>query len=334
MNIPVFLIVLLTFISGNTLANHRAAQHSNKLIHILEGQSGPKGLALSSIIGNRCNRYMRPGDEGNCKKAVNKMIDLLDYDIIFSNDLDQNWKPKSFVFVAFKKNFLQLMRSPKTTEYLNDLNQQLYKFLVHEKEKINIWNITKEHYKTDFQAALVIATLFQDTSIQKLHLAYLEKSQIQGDRNFLSNKELLGRVIDTINLVLDASDNQFQEIFYPNHIAKYLNRNIYHFYVPLFLSMSLKNNGTPNYFSYAAALMLTLTYEFVSSSQDYRYLLKDPERIDTYSQAGFWKLKDIYAGHCGSHLGSTGINCSIDFNTLRERFARSTKDGVSLLLGH
>lgn len=261
------------------------------------------------------------------------MIELLDFDMIitdhhFAPTGSESWRPGSFVFVAFKKNLLTLMSQEVTSRYLQDLNQRLYDYIVHGKSRPNIWAITKNFFKTDYMAAMVMASLFQDTSPAKLHLAWIERSGTKGNAFFISNKELLDRVIDTINLVLDSSEDNYRALFYPKQIQKNLNRNIYHFYVPLFLSKDLyKSARLKKEYAYTAALLLTLTYEFITSSNDYRYLYADPKTLTSRH-----KMKDIFGGYSGSNIGVRGMSFFKSFQVIRESFLRSTEDGVKLLL--
>lgn len=336
-----FVFLSFLVLSFPLLANTCAAQRrSNGLLRFVAEQQGVKNLALTSVIGKRCDRYMQPVDQGPCREAVRKMLQILDYDVIFFHDkvrtphvdAKDTWAPSSFVFVAFKQNLIFLLNNPQTAVYLNDLNQQLYRYISHQAARPNIWGITETHFKTNYMTALTMATVFQDTSIMKLHLAYLDKIGARGSASFQSNKELLSRVIDTINFILDSSEDNYRELFYPEEIVKNLNRNIYHFYVPLFLAMSLEKEGVRKDHAYAASLMLTLTYEFMTSVKDYRYLYADPERVDPNRHISM--LKDIFGGYCGSNYGVRGGNFNKNFEVIRESFARSTADSVELLLRH
>lgn len=329
--ILLFFILIFSFATQAT-SKDSAQRRSNALLRFLVEQESIRDLGLYSVIGTRCSRYLSRDEAELCKKAVKRMVQNLDYDIIISDDKmnkrsRDSWTPSSFVFVAFKKNLITLLNSPKTAVYLNDLNQKLYKYLLDEKAQLNIWDVTKAHYKDDYLTSLVIAALFQDTSIMKLHLAYLERAQTRGTSSFYSNKELLGRVIDTINLILDSSEEHYRELFYPEEIQRNLNRNIYHFYVPLFLAKSLEKEGFSKKMSASAALMLTLSYEFLTSSRDYRYLYADPSVITLTS-----KIKDIYGGHCGANIGVHGMKFFKNFEAIRATFERSTEDAVALLL--
>lgn len=325
---------LLIFISTAHAGIDIAQRRSNGLLQFIASQEGLRDVALSTIIVNRCNRYMSYSDRRPCKEAVKKMIELLDYDIIISDKRipapkNNNWTPSSFVFVAFKTNLISLLNHPRTASYLKDLNQQLYDFLTGAKSELHIWDLTLKHFKSPYMTAMVMATLFQDTSVKKLHLAYLERSAVRGNTLYNSNKEMVSRVIDTINLILDVSDDNYRKIFYPKEIVAHVNRNIYHFYVPLFLSMSLNREGISPQFSYTAPLMLTLSYEFITSSNDYRYILQDPEIITSLG-----KVRDIFGGYCGANIGIRGMRFNKSFEIIKESFARSTEDSVELLLRH
>lgn len=324
------IVVLLSAFDAHSEVDTVAVSRSNGLIRFIAEQRGLRNIALGSIIKNRCNRYMDRSETGPCKDAVSKMIGILDFDMILTDDKTNprgSWNPRNFVFVAFKTNLIQLLSNPKTNHYLYDLNQELYKYLVGEKETLNVWNITRAHYQSDYMTAMVLAALFQDTSMMKLHLAYLERAQTQGNMNFHSNKELLSRVIDTINLILDVSEENYRKIFYPADVEKNLNRNIYHFYVPLFLAKALKREGIETNLASNAALMLTLSYEFVTTANDYRYLYSDPETVTSLH-----KIKDIYGGHTGSSIGVKSMNFYKNFEVIRASFERSTEDAVRLLL--
>lgn len=335
------LISFLIIFSSSLFAHTDSAlRRSNGLLRFIAESRGLRDFGLGTVIGTRCSRYLPAEKKRPCKDAVKKMIAILDYDVIFSDDKtppsptsptapDETWTPSSFVFVAFKQNLIALLSQPKTAVYLNDLNQQLYKYLTGEKSKLNVWDVTKTHYVSDYSSSMVIATLFQDTSTMKLHLAYLERARTTGNVSFQSNKELLSRVIDTINLILDASEEHYRELFYPEEIQKDLNRNIYHFYVPFYLAKALESAGSTKEDAYNASLMLNVAYEFVTQSKDYRYLFSDPETITTAHT-----IKDIYGGYCGSNMGVRGMNFMKNFESVRATFERSTADAVEMLIRH
>ena len=328
-----FLLLSLLLISGSLLAApHATDGRSNGLLRFIAQQHGLRDYALQSLLQKRCDRYLHGKEEDTCKLAVKKMVKLLDYDIIIPEKKappTDKWTPGSFVFVAFKNNLISLLSHPKTEGYLTDLNQKLYDYVLGRKSRPNVWEVTRAHYKSDYQAAMVLAALFQDTSPMKLHLAWLELSETRGNQNFQSNKDLLNRVIDSINLILDSSEDNYRALFYPAEIQQDLNRNIYHFYVPMYLSMSLERQGLSKQGAFSGALMLTLSYEFITSSKDYRYLYNDPKTIESSH-----KVKDIFGGYCGSNIGVRGMNFNKSFQVIKESFLRSTEDTVELLLRH
>lgn len=333
----ILLFSLFLTVASFASPTNSATRRSNALLNFIAEQSGLRDFALASAINNRCVRYLHGQEEEGCKQGVKMMLKLLDYDVIFGENLVKRppnikvneWTPSSFVFIAFKQNLLNLLNAPKTGTYLIDLNQQLYKYLSGEKSNLNIWDITKLHYKTDYLTSLVIAALFQDTSMMKLHIAYLDHARTRGNENFQSNKELLNRSIDTINLILDSSEDHYRSLFYPQDLQKNLNRNIYHLYVPLYLAKALHLNGLPLPHAYTSTVMLTLSYEFITSSRDYRYLYSDPETITAVHT-----IKDIFGGYCGSNIGLRGTNFNKSFESIRAAFERSTADGVFVLLRH
>jgi hypothetical protein len=323
------LLILTSSVFADT---SNALSRPNRFFRFLAESKRFKDFSISSVIGARCATYLAADKSRGCKDAVQKLIQNLDYDVIFSDDIKPPlpkapWTPSSFVFVAFKQNLINLLSQPKTTRYLNDLNEQLYLYLVGEKSKLKVWDLTKKHFSSDYLTSMVMATLFQDTSMMKLHLAYLERTATTGKMNFESNKEMLSRVIDTINLILDASEEYYSELFFPDEIYKDLNRNIYHFYVPLYLSKVIHLDGASKEDAYHASLMLNLAYEFLTQSNDYRYLFMDPQIISSTHT-----IKDIYAGHCGASMGVLGMNFSKNFESLRATFERSVPDAVEMLI--
>ena len=291
---------------------------------------------LKSIIQTRCTRYMPEKNKEGCRTAVSSMLDILDYDVIFMKNAmppmdDKAWDPRAFVFIAFKKRLIQLLSNPQTKVYLQKLNQHLSDYLVGQEKDLTIFDFTKHFYQSEDKASEVIATLFQDTTFRKLHLAYLEETRTQSNIVFESNKDLLSRVIDMIGLVFDSSEESYKRLFYPENLHQNFNRNIYQFYVPFFLSRALLKSGLKKDEALMAPMMLTLSYEFVTASHDYQYLFNDPPSI----KSGH-KMKDIFAGFCGTSLGTKGIGAlkSTDgiYDDMKKAFETSTPKGVRLIL--
>lgn len=279
---------------------------------------------LFSLIAKRCEFYLPEDKLTDCQDAVSRMVKILNADVIVPN-------LTSYVFVAFRNNFIELLSSEKTTNYLSDLQYEMNNYLIGSNQNFNLWELTLRHYKQPEQAAKIIATLFQDTSVAKLQLLYLDKAGIKGNELFKVNRDLLSKTIDTMNRLFDDSKSKidFQPLFYPKYLRGNLNRAIYHFYVPLYLSMNLKSAGVQKEMAFTAAFLLNLTYEFITTTSDYRYLLVDPEKLDSKQYEG--KIKDIYAGYIGSAMGSEKITLK-DENFLIAGFKHSTKATVEAML--
>ncbi len=330
MKTALFLFMLV--LSTNLFA-HTAPKRSNPILRFVAQIKILREIALYTLIEERCYRYMHKQDRNSCFEAVDQKITLLDFDLLLEKGkstpvlLDQK-DSGSFVFVAFKKDFLRLLSEQKIETYLELVNSEMTKYLIGQKKTApNLWEMSLNFFGSEFEAARALAVLFQDTSHVKLHLAYLEISGQQGTTSwFDSNRELLGRTIDTMNMVLDANGEDFQALFYPRNVQAKLNRTIYHFYVPTYLSMALKRRGVPERFSFIAPLMMTLTYEFVTAAPDFRYLLKDPAVVEEYS------LGDIFGSYNGISFASGRMSRVLSLEELKSNFRISTAKGVEALI--
>lgn len=327
----------------NVAAPNKAPNRTNALLRFIAENSFARNFGLGTLINNRCDRYMTFLDAQACRHSVSKMITALDFDVILAPDNvsfksaspKSSWAPSAFVFVAFKKDFINLLSQEVTARYLSELNQELYRVLTGEKQTFSIYDFTKKFYKTDLATARAIATLFQDTSKMKLHLGYLYVSRAQGTELFAENQQQLSRVIDTINQVLNVDEDSFRTLFYPKEIVPFVNRNIYHFYVPLYLSKLLNETQSINKrFSFTAAFMLTLTYEFITASGSYSNLYSDPKILDQDVAADAYKMRDIFGGFSGANYGVNGSNFFKDFMLFQDMFGRSTQDAVEFMLGY
>jgi hypothetical protein len=291
---------------------------------------------LKSIIHTRCSRYMPPEKKDECQTTVSSMLEILDYDVILIKNTmppmdERAWDPRAFVFIAFKKRLIDLLSNPQTKIYLEKLNQHLSDYLLGLEKDLTIFEFTKNFYQSEDKASEVMATLFQDTTFRKLHLAYLEETDTKSNSQFESNKELLSRVIDMIGLVLDSSEENYKKLFYPENLHEYLNRNIYQFYVPFFLSKALIKSGIKKEMAQVGPLMLSLSYEFVTSSHDFKFLYLDPSLINSTH-----KIRDIFASFCGTGLGTKGSlslkSKDRDYEEIKRTFETSTSRAVKLIL--
>jgi hypothetical protein len=317
---------------GSTYSKDVAARRFNKLFRFIAKNSLTREVALYSLLAKRCARYADTWFDAGCQMAVAEQINILDYDIHFPAPAagQDTWSMDSFVFVAFRSTLIELLYKEETTQYLTELSQGLSAFLTGEDPEFNIWEMSVRFYRSELKAARALAVLFQDTSLVKLHLAYLYEKNIVGDDTYLLNIERLSAAIDSINMILDYSEDNFRYLFYPKNLVSKLRRNLYHFYVPMYLSMELQNRGYSQEDALAAPLMLTLSYEFITSASDYRYLFKDPESFNPQTQMS--TLFDIYAGYSGTLYGiDKKTNPSVLQNII-QKFSESTKSGVTYLL--
>lgn len=317
-----------------SLASTNAAlPRLNPLLKFIASIQGVQKFALYTIISNRCDRYMTELNKYPCYEAVSTEVALLDFDVLLGNDkvsplLYNPQDSQSYVFIAFKNNFLRLLNSQDTTVFLESINVELNRFLTGEKREVSsIWDVAVRHYRSEELAAMALAALFQDISQARLHLAYLNYSNTRGNAVFENNRELLDRVIGTVNMVLDFSEDNFRTMFYPREVKAKLNRTIYHFYVPLYLALALEKKGIQKKYAFTAPLFLTLSYEFVTAAGDLTYLLRDPESIQNVS-----KINDMYAGYNGANFGVKTMNVVRNFDDVQRAFNSSTRAGVLLLL--
>jgi len=336
MNLKTFIFAFLFLVTQFSFASSQGRDESNskrfnQLFRFVAKHAITRDVALYTLLANRCSRYVSFPEKLDCKFAVGEEIALLDYDIHFPDArLEQDkWNMDSFFFIAFKKTLIETLSSKKTTEYLTLLSQGLSDFLTEANPNFNIWEMSVNFYNSKLIAARTIAALFQDTSLVKLHLGYLAKTHPHGSEVFQNNMEYLSMAIDTINMILDFNEDYYRTLFYPKSLQAKLKRSIYHFYVPLYLSMELKARGYSTRSAIHAPMMLTLTYEFITSASDYRYLFKDPEYLDPASSSSIF---DIFAGFSGATFGVDKSFPLLTIPQLQKSFARSTKEGVSLLL--
>lgn len=305
------------------------SRNLNPLLQFLSNELGMKNLILNNLIAKRCTRYLPAADHSKCQDSVSEMIKVLDSDILFPStnpELFPSYAPQAFLFVAFKKNLIDLLSAPTTTVYMTDLQAELNEYLLGNNADLNLWDFSLKYFKTPSATARALSALFQDTSLARLHLNFLEKARIRGRQNFTQNKELLEKLLETLNMIMVSRADDLQILLYPKSVKPTLNRNMYHFYVPFYLSQVLKekNHG---HFAYVAPMLMTLTYEFITSANDYRYIYDDPATLPAHE----WKIRDIYAGHQGASMGAGRLTVK-EFKSLQNSFKISVKDTVKAML--
>lgn len=331
------LLGILTLSSKNAFARYDA-KAPNPILSFIAEVEGVREFALYSLITNRCNRYLSPrAREKDCHRAVEKMIDHLDFDLLADGGQGlvryDGANPHSFIIIAFKKSLIGLLNYPKTTEYLTHLREELNLFLSSETpHPVNLWELSVKFWQSERVAAAAIAALFQDISPMRMHLLYLHRSGYKGKESYADNFDLLMQVLDTFQFLSDYSSENFQKIFYPKEVKEKLNKAFYHFYVPFYLSTELKRTGTSEEFSFIAPLMMTLTYEFVSSAGDYTYLYRDPKALNAQDKIDAYKIRDIMAGFYGVSYARGQKKKLLGFQEIGPSFTRSTSSGVATLL--
>jgi len=289
---------------------------------------GLQDIMIYAVIAKRCRRYMTIENEYPCKEAVATMLEELDTDVLIPNDKSQLEAPGSFLFVAFKQDLISLLSDERTQDYLEFLNGQVNAYLTGALKKFNLWESSVSYYRSKKLAAKSIAVLFQDITPARLHLAYLEKAEIKIGAQFESNKVLLERSISNLNTLMDLQDKNYVKLFYPAKTQDPINRNFYHFYVPYYLYHQLLSRDISPEMSAAAPFMMTITYEFLTAAEDYRYVFSDPE---TLGSDNIWKLKDIFAGYQGAFFGLRAGQLS-EFEEIAQMFSESTSQAVHYLL--
>ncbi len=332
------ILCLLIAFSFSVFAGNGTMRRNNGLLQFVAAAEGPREYSVYLLISKRCERYLKGSAQDSCKQTVQRELELLDFDILMNQNshtpiLQNALDPSSYVFVAFKKNLINLLSDSRTEAYLEELGDSLNRFLSGENRSLlNIWDLTVSFYQSEYEASKVLSAFFQDTSHKKLHLAYLDRAPIERGANFKKNRETLGQIINNVNLILDYNEDDFRTLFYPKQIKEQLNRTIYHFYVPMYLSRALEKEGRTKRDSLTAPLMLTLTYEFITSASDYRYVYSDPQSIDGNSANGLWKIRDITGGYWGALFGVNAIHWANDFAAIKNGFTKSSVDGVRALL--
>jgi hypothetical protein len=268
----------------------------------------------------------------DCHFAVTDMLAELDFDMIFPESASMNAAhkeleaPMNFLFIAFKSDLFELLQTPSTSDYLDRLLGAFNEYLLGKNNQLNLWQVTLDNYGSSVKAARVIAALFQDTTSKKLHIAYLDKTYPNMSQSMRENRDRLDRLIDTMIQASGAAGDKHHELFYPKDAAKGMNPGLYHYYVPLRLAYGLKSLGTNSSMSFIAPFFMTLSYEAITSAEDYRYVFKDPATINNA-----WKIKDLFSCIQGSAKGSGEKNQN-SLHKISDLFQASTLNAVKAII--
>jgi len=323
------IILTLSLLLASSSFAQAPAKRSNGLVRFIVENAYIRNLGLQSVMNARCKTYFNYFEGLYCQEIVGYMMGHLDIDMIIPENKSM-WRPSAFVFTAFKSDFVTILGSPQTSAFLRKANEELSQHLAYGDSDANLWELALSNYGDKYKAAQIMATLFQDTSNQRLHIGYLYLSKsIKKTQTFLRNKELLERLLTTIGMILDHREDEYQKIFYPRELKEELNRNIYHFYVPLYLSMKLKKMRVNNKFAVMAPFMMTLSYEFITYGRGADNLYSDPLVIRREGT-----VKDIFGGYCGANYGVFGNRFHRNYNDLKSNLYRSTHLAIDELFRH
>ena len=298
----------------------------DELIRLIGGSDTLRLFALHRLVALRCNRYLPKSESEACGETVLKMLRLLDFDIRFLDSGAKNIP--AFVFVAFETTLIQQLNQESTGQYLEMLASKFEAQTYNPIRLFNLWDETLSFYENDeLKAITTLAVLFQDTSEAQIHLEYLARRRVEGSRFFNPNVSRLARVIELMARLKEERPDMYNDLAYPAGVGAKLNSTIYHYYVPWFLAAKLKSMGTTPRMAALAPMMLSATYEFITSGQDYSYVLFDPK---TVSQVG--TVRDIYAGHSGAYRGSKSTQPAASLERTVQLFQQNTKSAMTELL--
>jgi hypothetical protein len=286
-------------------------------------------FGLQMVIKDRCGRYLKSADKDLCKKSVDAILEELDFDVKILDEAS-----KSFVFMAFQKNLVKILSQSQTHDFLKGYQAELTKYLLnHTLSPVNLWDYSVKFYSSEEKALEVIAALFQDTSERKLHLAYIHGTRDYQNESFQKNADYLGLVIDTMDQVQKSGNGEIDGLlFYPKGFQENRNVNMYHFYIPAYLTSRLMKMNRGARSARLGPLMMSVTYEFVTAGKDKEFLFDDPQKIDGSTAAGLWKITDIYGGYSGGLFGLKLPSQVKDFQSVKTSFTRSSQAGMELLL--
>lgn len=297
------------------------------LLRFLGSNRTIRSYGLHHLLNIRCQRYLPRAERRECGQAVWQMIQQLDFDVLFpEQNISREALLPPFLLVAFKQDLLQHLNDEKIARYLTTLANELEKHSYNPLSPFRLWDFTLTfHQGNQKVASQTLAVLFQDTSASQMHLEYLARQNFPGSRFFDTNIMLLSRSIEILNRIQQESPETYSTLTYPTGLAGLFNNNIYHFYVPRHLAASLRQKGLSPRMAGIAPFMMTLTYEFITSGNDFTYLWRDPAQLGSE-----WTVKDILAGQTGARMGAGQALRSV--STAGPLFRRSSKEAVTELL--
>ncbi len=194
--------------------------------------------------------------------------------------------------VAFYDTLIKLIKDHRTWDYLSQLTKKLQK-VVDEGDEVNLYDFTLRYFKDKNKSIEVIAVLFQDNS-SNMHLDMIWDKLRPHQQNILEN---ISQKILVANSKLEFRKRIH---FYPKIIAqeKKFLPNLYHFYVPLYLSLKLHEEAE-DLFAFSLPVLLTINYKYLDDVGIYESLRNDrqigPDKIHLVN-AIFMSLKGAIHG--------------------------------------
>jgi hypothetical protein len=319
------IIFIFTLFSGFL----RAQTHS-ELGSILVADKELREFSLKFVLGNRCFLYLPLFDALDCQQATSVLVELLDYDLMESDlKADKNNNP-SFLFIAFKSELTDFLSKEDSFLLLESLNEELFKAAVNPKKGKNLWKLMLAlTHQSPEKASALMGILFQDTTRDQVHLAFLKRENTLRTPTFTKNLEKLAQVLDHVANITQGQPENFNALFFPKNKAQGVNNSIYHFYVPFYLTQKILSQGFSPTIARLAPLILTLSYEFFSMEGSSPYVLSDPDSLDSKIYA--WKLMDIYAGYCGGLYGISQ-NDKMTLQDLTDLFEQSSSSAIQEMI--
>lgn len=299
-------------------------------------------LILSETLATRCQLlYFKIGPQ--CEAASYALVQAM----------DQKRESKEGTFVAFYSDFVKMSKSKWISSYLKYLEDKATD-LLSSGESYSLYDITVEWVKKyqkqirdpDFQAAYLIAVLFQD-NISVLHLRYFEVAE----KNVVPAEvlEALYRIHNNLlpSQMFQPDPKTFEGYFPPQmrKLAKNFNQGFYYFYMPwLFMEKLRASVGGQSWlidgldrelplllstlykykYLYEGSYAKALLYPMVATSK----LNKKGELVPV-DQNWIWRYRDLYAAYLSTHVWRSHPRVTYSYKAFTQGIA--TQPGPTLL---
>jgi hypothetical protein len=282
----------------------------------LEAATLPQ-IVLNKSLNQRCYTYLNHHLE-ECQKANAELVNFLDFDFVA-----QDPTIKFYDFISFKKLTIQKLSDKKTQLYLKELNFIFDKVLNHQDHDFNLWNFTLNYF-SEKESMAIMASLFQDTSDAMTHIHYLHKHQRTTDPIFLDNLKNLESILRQIQLLQVYRKKDIPHLLFPQLLHRTLSSNIYHFYVPLYLSSLLDHSQFSFHISSNVPLLFIAVYEMVSHEMKIEYLFFDPFYFRSVNG-----VKDLYNAYLARQFFNKH-QFGLNFHEFKKQFDENTTEDALL----